>query len=205
MDRVLTKKGAVVELAIVTIGVLIALSFDGVRSWMRERSLVEQARSNLATELRANRVAVDGFIKTIPTREQELGHLRDIALTLLDGKPVSGSAELRIELPETSAAAYSSAQLTGAFGSMDYGEVSDYATVYGFQANVQELQKEILGQVQIVLSRTWLIDAPKPPSQEVELWRRDIDVLLARLFFLKQFAEQLSDAYVKVLARVDQR
>jgi hypothetical protein len=31
VDRVLTRKGAVVELAIVTAGVLIALSFDGAR------------------------------------------------------------------------------------------------------------------------------------------------------------------------------
>ena len=205
MDRVLTKKGALVELAIVTVGVLIALSFDGVRGWIRERSLVAEALTNLTTELSANRGAIEGFIATIPTREQELGRLRDIALTLLNGKPVSGSAELRIELPETPSAAYSSAQLTGAFGSMDYGEVSDYAAVYTFQANVQELQKEILGQVQVVLARTWLIEESKPPLQEVELWRRDIDVLMARLFFLRQFAEQLRDAYAKVLARVDQR
>jgi hypothetical protein len=198
---VLTKKGAVVELAIVTVGVLIALSFDGVRGWMRERSLVEEARTNLATEMSANRGAIDEFIKTIPTRERELERLREITKILLAGQPVSGTAALNIELPELASAAYSSAQLTGAFGSMDYAEVSDYAAVYGFQSNIEELQKGIIGEMQIVLARTWLIDEPKPPPQEVELWRRDIDVLRARLFFLKQFAEQLRDSYAKLLAR----
>jgi hypothetical protein len=205
MERVLTKKGAIVELAIVTVGVLIALSFDGVRGWIRERSLIEEARTNLATELRGNRAAVEGFLKTIPTREQELDRLREIALAFLAGQPVSGSAALRIELPELGSAAYASAQLTGAFGSMDYGEVSDYATIYGFQSNVQELQRSLVKQVTIVLSRTWLIDEPKPSPQEVEFWRRDIDVLRSEIFFLKQFTEQLRDAYAKVLARVDQR
>jgi hypothetical protein len=108
-------------------------------------------------------------------------------------------------LPELGSAAYASAQLTGAFGSMDYGEVSDYATIYGFQSNVQELQRSLVKQVTIVLSRTWLIDEPKPSPQEVEFWRRDIDVLRSEIFFLKQFTEQLRDAYAKVLARVDQR
>jgi hypothetical protein len=205
MERVLTRKGAVVELAIVTVGVLIALSFDGVRGWMRERSLVEEARMNLATELRANRAAIEAVIKTIPTREQELTRVRDIAQSLLAGRPASGTAELNFELPELTTAAYSSAQLTGAFGLMEYAEVSDYAAVYGFQSTVTELRGDILGQLQLVLSRIWLIDEPKPRAQDLELWKHDLDLLGARLFFLKQLAEQLKDGYAKVLARVDQR
>ena len=80
MESVLTKKGALVELMIVTVGVLIALSFDGARVWMREQSLVEDARANLTRELQANRTAVERFRTTIAERHKELTAMRQAAI-----------------------------------------------------------------------------------------------------------------------------
>jgi len=54
-----------VHLALITVGVLIALSFEGVASWREHRALVREARLNLTNELRDN-------IKELSNRLQKL-------------------------------------------------------------------------------------------------------------------------------------
>src|SRR5438270_535948 len=40
-----------IQLATITIGILIALSLEGVTQWLHHRSLVREARANLASKL----------------------------------------------------------------------------------------------------------------------------------------------------------
>src|SRR5690348_13673367 len=42
------------ELAIITAGILIALSFEGLVQWRHHRELVREARANILSELREN-------------------------------------------------------------------------------------------------------------------------------------------------------
>jgi hypothetical protein len=202
MERVLTRKGAIVELAIVTAGVLIALSFDGARGWMRERSLVEAARTNLTTELRANKTGIERFVATIPTRRQELATVRSIAEALLSGQPnPHRQATLEFQFADMASAAHSTAQLTGAFGLMEFEDVSTYAAIYDFQSRVAKSQNETLALLTRAISRVWIMDHAKPPLRDVELWLQDINALDAQLLLLEQFSAQLITGYEKVLAR----
>jgi hypothetical protein len=200
VDRVLTKKGAVVELAIVTVGVLIALSFDGVRGWMRERSLVAEARANLASELRDNRTAVEKLLETMPARKKELDRLAGISQLLRDGKPVQGEASLDFGIPTLTSASRSTAEITGAFGLMDYSQVTPYAHVYDMQQKFERLLDEWLTKLQPVISRVSLIEDPKPQATEVASWQRDIETLETHVFFVEEYARQLAAAYARVLA-----
>ncbi len=201
----MTRKGALIELAIVTAGVLIALSVDGVRGWMAERALVADARANLASELRDNKAAVDRFRQTIPTRRNELDTIGSIATTRLQGKPSpSGEAALGFTLADVTAASRSTAEITGAFGLMDYAEVKDYASVYDLQRRFSELQEDTMTLLRSVLSRIDLIEAPKPSVAELEAWLRDIHTLEAQLLFLDQIGEQLSTGYGTVIERARQ-
>ena len=133
MDRVLTRKGAVVELAIVTAGVLIALSFDGARSWLSDRALVDAARADLTRELQDNKTAAEQFRTTMAERHKELTAIRAAADGLLEGHKPEGQLTLNFEFAEVSSAAHSTAQMTGAFGLMEYDEVNRYTAIYGFQ------------------------------------------------------------------------
>lgn len=204
MERVLTKKGAVVELAIVTVGVLIALSFDGARGWMRERSLVDEARANLATELRRNKTAVDRFLTTIPEREKELDTVQTIAEGLIAGRPVTiKHAALGFVLADISSAARTTAEITGAFSLMSYEEVGRYAAIYDHQARFGRMQDDFIARLTPVLSRVWLIESSAPPRAEAELWLRDIYSLGAHLLFVKQLGEQLSRGYGEAIDQAD--
>jgi hypothetical protein len=200
VDRVLTKKGAVVELAIVTVGVLIALSFDGVRGWLDDRSRVAEARVNLTSELRDNNAAVENLLKTMADRRMELDHLREIAQLVRDGKPVSGEATLNFNIPTLTSASRSTAEITGAFALMDYGEVTPYTHVYSMQQKFERLLDEWMTKLQPVLSRVSLIDNPKPQALEVDLWLRDIGTLQTHVFFVGEYGQQLATAYRKLLA-----
>jgi len=203
MALVLKRQGALSELVIVTAGVLIALSVDGVRGWMADRSLVDEARANLASELRDNKSAVDSFRQTIPTRRNELETVGNIAMTRLAGKPwPSGKAELGFTLADITAASRTTAEITGAFGLMDYAEVKDYASIYDLQRRFSDLQEGAMTLLRSVLSRLDLIEAPMPSAAELESWLRDIHALEAQLLFLDQIGEQLSAGYAKVVARI---
>src|SRR5215831_16086023 len=52
---ILTVKEAIVHLSIVTAGILIALSLEGLVEWRHHRSLVREARENIAAEMQDNR------------------------------------------------------------------------------------------------------------------------------------------------------
>jgi hypothetical protein len=44
----------ITHLVLVTLGVLIALSFEGIGSWREHRALLHEARANILSELRDN-------------------------------------------------------------------------------------------------------------------------------------------------------
>ena len=75
---VLTLKQAAVHLAIVTAGVLIALSFEGVLQWSHHRALVREAKANLTTELQTNKKGLERFIGKIGPMRDKLFHAIDV-------------------------------------------------------------------------------------------------------------------------------
>jgi hypothetical protein len=200
VDRVLTRKGAVVELAIVTAGVLIALSFDGARSWLRERALIDAARANLSRELQENKTAAEQFRTTMAERHKELTALRAAADGLLEGHKPEGQLTLNFDFAEVSSAAQSTAQVTGAFGLMEYEEVNRYTAIYGFQNTFVRMQDETTAMLRDVLARLWVIEAKQPPRAAIDAWIEDISRLDSQIYLLDKFAENLTTGYGRVLA-----
>jgi hypothetical protein len=74
------------HLALVTMGVLIALSFEGIGSWREHRALVREARANIRNELRDNRKELDGVLHAYPKLKAQLEHAVDFAQKALDHK-----------------------------------------------------------------------------------------------------------------------
>src|SRR6185436_1586691 len=111
---VLTLKGALVELAIVTAGVLIALSFDGIREWHANRALAAEAHANLVTEIRRNKAEIDQSIAGLDGALKNYFHAHDVVQSLLDHQPL-GEKEMTIgfNLAQLSTAAYATAEVTG--------------------------------------------------------------------------------------------
>lgn len=54
-------KDILLQLLTITLGILIALSFEGMREWRQERVLVNEARENMLREIRDNKVTLINF------------------------------------------------------------------------------------------------------------------------------------------------
>jgi len=65
-------KDFVLHLLTVIIGILIALSLEGLLEWHHHRALVQEARSNLASEIRENRQRLTKGLDSAPGAEQRL-------------------------------------------------------------------------------------------------------------------------------------
>ena len=132
-EPVTSLRGLVTHLSLVIVGVLIALSFEGVATWREHRALVRDARANLLKEVRDNRKALDERLKRIPTEIDQLDRALEVSTALLQHKAIDGQMDLGFKSAELQTASHTTAEITGAFALMEYDEVKRYASLYNRQ------------------------------------------------------------------------
>jgi hypothetical protein len=199
---ILTVAEALVHLAIVTAGILIALSFEGVRQWHEHRSLVSETRENLTREIEANRTELAGYDQSASAMQSQLQHARDVVQVMLSGKPLrEASIDLTYHAAELQAASHATAELRGAFAFMDRDEVVKYARVYDRQAAFQRRQDQVFADFAGALAGTRLLaDGPgKATTRELEDWKRALATAHASAEIAKQVAVALNQEYQRAL------
>lgn len=189
------------HLAIITAGVLIALTLEGIVSWFDHRMLVREAVANLTEEIRSNRKELNGMLEGLDKERKQLEHADDIAEALLNHK---AQEKFELSLNENSAelknAAVTTGQITGAFGFMDYGAVSRYASVYDFQAQFMRMQERDGQAFQAVLSFIPRISGSSTPSPaSLEDWRGRIYAAMTAVGIRQQTGRQLLARYDEML------
>ena len=189
------------HLAIVAVGVLIALALEGVVSWADHRLLVREAKANLMSEVRANRKELDGMFAAIETQLKQLYAADDLAEQVLSGPiPKKMEVSLSLNAAELKNAAVTTGQITGAFGFMEYGEVRRYADAYDMQAQFMRMQEREGEKYQAVLGFVHRLSGPKlPPAAATEEWRAQINSLGASLYLREQMARALLKRYDELL------
>jgi hypothetical protein len=189
-----------VHLAIITIGVLIALSLEGCTEWVHHRSLVREARANIANELRDNKNEIDRLISDMSKMGGEL----DVALGVIDdlrtrGKTDAKSFSLTYQMAQLSTASRNTAEATGAFGYMDYAEVKRYAAVYDLQEQFVRQQERLFDAWVPVLNATHRKDLEGLTPPELDDWKRQTLTAISYVQVESGFATALSKAYGRVL------
>jgi len=189
------------QLAIITAGVLIALAFEGVVSWFDHRILVREAVANLRREIADNARELEGLFGNIAQEEKNLAHADEIAQMLLDHKKLEHvSIDLEFHGAELKDASRKTAEVTGAFGYMDYAEVEKYASVYGLQEQFHRAQERMIESFVGAFSGVALLNDPERASaQQVEQWKAHIAVTLATLVVDEQVGRQLQKRYRETL------
>jgi hypothetical protein len=187
----------VVELLIVTTGILLALSIDGGRQWFADRRLLTDARANLNTEIRGNIKELREFMDSSGKRLDKLAETRDVIRELLDGKPLrANSLEVTAGFPSLSSASRRSAQVTGAFGLMPYEEVAKYEQAYSLQDQFERM----LGQTLEVLAGALPPGDPETLSRrELEVTNESLNRLIASLYLQQNIGPQLLQRYQDAL------
>ena len=133
------------QLLTITVGILIALSLDGVLEWHRHNRLAGEARANLTREIQDNKKSLDDALQHAPEVQQNLQQ----ALAVIDArmrheKPSASNMNLSYGIVELSSASWDTARATGAMAYMDYAEVKEYSEVYELQQRLNRIQDELL-------------------------------------------------------------
>jgi hypothetical protein len=163
--------------------------------------LVREAVANLTAELRNNKKELDGLLVNLEKQQQELEHADEVARVILAHKPIV-NLEISLEAhgAELKNAAVTTGQITGAFGYMDYAEVSRYADIYDLQASFMRLQEREGQHFLDVWSFIRHFDQKEPPADDaVQRWRAQIDLAIIGIVYRAQIGRQLQKRYNEIL------
>ena len=202
---ILTLREALVHLAIVTIGILIALSFEGARQYFEHRSQIAEARANLLTEIRANKQALEkDFLARVPDSKKENVQMAALTDALLDHNKTALDWSSNYPIVWLQSAGFATAQSTGVFALMDYEEARRFTSVYRLQETF-ERQHELgltneTTTVAIANIVTAAIKRNHPNLADITEWRHSVADLDTSLLVQSQIADRLDHAYTDILA-----
>jgi hypothetical protein len=145
-------KYVLIELLVITFGLLIALAIDNLVEWRQHQHLVAEARKALRAEIARNASIVDDAVRAI---ERQIKEAKDNIAALQpfqrahEGPQDTSKLDLtiafrRIELNDTS---WRTAQATGALSFMPYEETKIYSTIYSLQAALLRDELSIIEDV----------------------------------------------------------
>jgi hypothetical protein len=192
-------KDFLLALTTITVGVLIALSLEGLLEWNHNWSLVREARETITREITDNKKEMDGQLAGLDARRSDLDNAPRLANELLNAKQSDiRKINLVLSFAELNSASWQSAERTGALGHMDYAEVQKYSGLYELQNLFAVQQRQSLGRVASALAA--LGDDPyTAPPRDLELFRQHVLALRADLVIERQLGQRPSEAYAKML------
>jgi hypothetical protein len=203
-EPILTWKQAAVHLAIITAGILIALSFEGVREWREHRGLANEARANLLSEIADNRKEVANAVGKMAQLKKDLTGADDAAQKAAEGAALDSlKVGFNYSIAQLRAASRATAEATGAFAYMEYEEVKDFATVYDLQAAFAQKQERTLeGVLAAFAPAAFIRSSPtRPTAGELDDWKRQIRFAFMQVITDEQIGNALVKAYDDLLAR----
>ena len=189
-------KEMAVQIALITLGVLIALSFEGVASWREHRALVREARANLTNEIRDNMKELANRLQQLPKERENVIHAIDVVEQLTDRKKFekiksgSASVQLGFTTADLQNASHTTAEVTGAFGLMEYEEVKKYTTLYGHQELYVRFQHDAMQTMSRSLATVAIFAEPeKATAREVEDCKAQMHLTLAAMTVEEQLGQ----------------
>lgn len=198
---ILTFKEALVHLGIVTIGILIALSLEGLLEWQHHEHLIHEAKQNIADELRDNDNELQHFLQAVPKFRSNYNQALDYLGAAEAHHPLgAGTITIGLSTPELSTASWTTAQTMGALGLMDYRDVKRYAAVYELQANFLRLQSRTMDAVVAAMTTFQRNEDPsKLPLTDLQTAQQNMLAVMSGLQTEEQIGQQLHKRYQNIL------
>ena len=200
MEPIHSWRDIALHLGIITIGLFIALSLEGLVEHLHNRHLVHEARANIRQEIEDNHEAAQQDLINLQTCiEQQKANIQAIH-NLQDNPHFHGSVSNTYSINPMQDAAWRTARDTGALSFMPYNEVQRYSNLYALSdfVNNQSItitQNEILAQASFGMG----IDPSKFPADEYTRLLRENATIETQAYTLRQIIQQLDDKYVAEL------
>ncbi len=198
MEPIHSWRDIVLHLAIITIGLFIALSLEGLVEYIHNRHLVHEARINIRQELEIDHQAAQKDIGLIQQNiDRTQADIATVHRLQTHPKEFHGSLTNTMSFDSLNDSAWRTARDTGALSFMPYSEVQRYSDLYMLEDLVN--QKAIsTGEQSFRASIPTLMgyDIKDLPADEYTQMLRDNAATLIDLVTLKQYLLQLDQAYV---------
>ncbi len=192
-----------IHLLTITIGLLIALTLQGVVEWIHHRHLVHEARVSISREMTENHKLLATDLASIQQDETRiLADIKTLVALRNGGKLERGSLEYHIQWSSFDDSAWRAAETTGAFSYMDYQTAQALAEIYDQQRLISSRGVQIFDAQSRAVSPVFITGDPNQMSkEETQLTlQRSADLLLdlrALEQLLTQFDVQLSNELKK--------
>jgi hypothetical protein len=196
-----TARGFLLELVIVTAGVLIALSVDSLREWGQDRRLVRDARATIAREIADNKADLDGMLAGLAENRKHTANALAFAGDLLAKRESSiTSVNLTANLADLTDSGWRSAERTGALSHMAFDEVQRLSRLYELQELFVEHQRRSIERATNALAILSGGDPHGASQADLEMFRAQVLGMSGDLVITEQLGKRLSEGYAKLLA-----
>jgi hypothetical protein len=190
------------HLTIITIGLFIALSLEGLVDWFHHRSLVHEAEASLHAEIQSNANSVATLENDIHHQQQELRHDDTVLDAILKtGKPPEHDhMSISFHLSTFDEVSWQTAQETGALSYMPYKVAETYSDIYTTQEQIARAEE--VGVRDAILSLapfTDPTDTGAPAAEEARDIKQHIGILLGQLMLLDSMVKGLDGEYRQFL------
>ncbi len=191
-------KDFLLHLGIITIGLFIALSLEGVVDWFHHRTLVHEAEASLHTEIQSNAKSVADLSTDINRQQQESQHdVKVLDEIIKNGEPPKHSSiSIDFHLTTFDNVSWQTAQETGALSYMPYGKAQQYSSIYSDQELLARTEEVAVRDT--ILSLAPLTDPSgggAPDRAEAADMKQHLDILQGQLILLSGLVKGLDGEY----------
>ena len=198
-----TKRDFFLHLFTITVGLLIALSLEGLVEYAHHRHLVREARDNIRRELELNHDAAQSDLGNMQKKiDLQKANVASIHRLMVDDKQFHGGVTNTWDFISLNDSAWKTARETGALGYMPYDEVQRYSDLYLLQGLVNDSSITI-AKLDFSAGAPFFMgyDADKLPQQEYLRLLHDNAEIQVQIFVLRQLIKQYDDAAIAELKK----
>jgi len=194
----------VLHLITITIGLLIALSLEGLVEWQHHRHLVHEAEASLHAEIQSNAKGMQNSIADLHHKQDDLKHDVTLLKYLIKNHrfPEDAHMSLGASIQTFDDVSWRTAQSTGALSYMPYSAAEEYAEIYNAQAELYASEQQAARDAIISLA-PFINDSkddPDPTPDQANDIKQKIETLQSQLTLVDSFMNSLDRDYKKFLA-----
>jgi hypothetical protein len=191
------------HLTTITIGLLIALSLEGLVEWHHHRHLVHEAEFSLHAEITKNESSIREAIEDIQKRQKDLK--RDAVVLKYIAKyhknPDNPAISIGTRITGLEDVAWQTAQSTGALSYMPYALAQEYTDIYAMQTILRANELQSNRDAIIAIGPFNNEDKEEIPTQaQAEMILHNVEILQGQLWLGESAMRSIEDAYKKFLA-----
>ena len=189
----------------ITIGLLIALSLEGLVEWQHHRHLVHEAEASLHAEIQSNAKGMQDSIIDLHKQQDSLTH-DDVVLNYVIKNrkmPEHEHMEIAFHISSFDDVSWKTAQSTTALSYMPYARAQEYADIYGNQAELFTAEQQAARDAIISLApfmNDKAKDEPDPTPEKADAMKQKIEILQGQLLLVDSLMNSVDQQYKKFLA-----